>query len=131
MLTEDYISFETSKLLKEKGYKGSFDGYYNDAGCVVDRPNALLKEPEYHYYGRVSLYMAMKWLREVHHYIIEIHYGNVGSPREPKMQWWWELENIQGEFLDGNITDGNATYEEAVEAAINHALEYELPPVNK
>jgi hypothetical protein len=59
----------------------------------------------------------------IHHHIIEIHYGNVGSPCEPKIQWWWELENEQGEFLDGNITDGNATYEEACNAAIKAYLE--------
>lgn len=28
MITEDYVSFETAKLLKEKGYKGSFNSYY-------------------------------------------------------------------------------------------------------
>ncbi len=70
-ITEDYVSFETTKLLKEKGYKGSFDGYYNDAGYVVNRPNFFLKESEYQYYERVSLQMAMKWLREVHKLYIE------------------------------------------------------------
>lgn len=122
-ITEDYVSFETAKLLKEKGYKGSFNGYYNDAGCIVNRPSAVLRGPEYHYYERISLYTAIKWLREVHKLHIIIHYGDVGYPEEPQMQYWFEVVNAKGQYCDCNIVDGNTSYEDASEAAIKYCLE--------
>jgi len=126
-ITEDYCSYEVAKLLKGKRFDWECISYYID-----DEPDDI----KYSFCGETNSIwesrccsapthqMAMKWLREIHQYIIEIHYGDVGSPKEPKIQWWWELENKQGEFLDGNITDGNTTYEEACEAAIKYCLEH-------
>ena len=114
MITEDYVSFETAKLLKEKGYKGSFDSYYNDAGCVVDKPNFFLKVPEYQYYERVSLQMAMKWLREVHNLLIVIDKG--------ENFYAWQLEdNENGDYI-GEVVGECSSYEEACEAAIEYCL---------
>ena len=123
-ITEDYVSFEVAKLLKEKGF---------DEPCLMcyTSDKKLGNYGHYNSYKNSDVFsltaptiqMAMRWLREVHKYIIEIHYGNVGSSIEPKIQWWWELENKQGEFLDGNIIDGNTTYEQACEAAIKYCLE--------
>ena len=72
MITEDYVSFETAKLLKEKGfdeachayYDGGHrhllkfvqNGLYNNAGVVAN--SGICVGP--------TLQMAMKWLREVH-----------------------------------------------------------------
>jgi len=119
MITEDYVSFETAKLLKEKGYKGSFNGYYNNAGCVVDKPNTLLKEPEYQYYERVSLYMAMKWLREGHHIHIlpQISDPSQVNPKYYIVIWTTGLKR------ESYILELFNSYEEAVEEGIKYCLE--------
>ena len=119
MITEDYVSFEVAKLLKEKGYKGSFNGYYNNAGCVVDKPNTILKEPEYQYYERVSLYMAMKWLREVHHFHIIPEISDVSrlNPQYYVVIW---LTTSKRESYILELFD---SYEEACEEAIKYCLE--------
>jgi hypothetical protein len=119
MITEDYVSFPISKLLKEKGYKGSFNGYYNNAGCVVDKPNTLLKEPEYQYYERVSLYMAMKWLREDHHIHIlpQISDPSQVNPKYYIVIWTTGLKR------ESYILELFNSYEEAVEEGIKYCLE--------
>lgn len=81
-ITEDYVSFETAKLLKEKGFKGySIFTIYDENAA-----NAYFKElEEKHlphcsddpklkefYYTKPTLQMAMKWLRDVHHLFIWI-----------------------------------------------------------
>ena len=126
MIQEDYVSFEVAKLLKEKGFDEKCRSYYFGSSGRYSRCALEIKTNDFRdgEILRPTHQMACKWLREVHHYIIEIHYGNVGSPiePEPEIQWWWELENKQGEFLEGNITDGNTTYEEACEAACLYVL---------
>lgn len=92
MITEDYVSFETAKLLKEKGfvahtehnmwyvvedfstgchwnsctYKvGSITREYDKKCCIV----------------MPTLQMAMKWLREVHNlHIIALPYAPIDRP---------------------------------------------------
>lgn len=50
MITEDYVSFETAKLLKEKGFDVD--------ECEVHY------DPEDHTQYDITLQMAIKWLRE-------------------------------------------------------------------
>lgn len=121
VIQERFCSFTIAKLLKEKGFVEDCRDCYDWRGNFhlnTSSSNGSVKK-----IAAPTLQMAMEWLREQHNIFIEIRYGDVGSPREPEIQWWWELENKQGEFLDGNIADGNTTYEEASEAAIKYCLE--------
>ena len=74
MITEDYVSFEIAKLLKEKGFdEPTTKSYYTEGfenpmkfshdllPCI--RPDEFLCP---------TLQMAMKWLREVYNINIEI-----------------------------------------------------------
>ena len=120
MITEDYVNPETAKLLKGKGYKGPFDGYYNDAGCVVDRPNVLLKEPKYQYYERVSLYMAMKWLRETHNIFIAINIVSHTTVTMEQKYYFFKLYRNR-KLYNFPLNDSVKlyfSYEEACESAI-------------
>lgn len=67
MIEEDYVSFETAKLLKEKGFDkdwvdGSIEKYLNGTEG----------------YSLPTLAIAMKWLREVHKIFICIIPSEVG-----------------------------------------------------
>ena len=124
MITEDYVSFEVAKLLKEKGFDEECVGYYVD-----DNPNEIFHS----YCGETNStwesrccscpthQMAMKWLREVH----DIHI----VPRKDFFNGTYT-----GMVYDGrreNVFDkddyialvGYEIYEEAVEAAIKYTLE--------
>jgi hypothetical protein len=72
MITEDYVSFNIAKLLKEKGFD-EYCGYYSSDGeywgyCTYNHKGK-------DYISAPTLQMAMKWLREVHHITIGITFS--------------------------------------------------------
>lgn len=131
MIKEDYISFETAKLLKEKGFeceKNSTTAMYNELGVFL--PLSTAAEELYRDYNDFDEYdyiaptfqMAMKWLREVHGLQCDIGYDD--------LDWFWNIISIDKtvsiEDRPKLIKDGLAgykTYEEACEAAIKYCLE--------
>ncbi len=122
-ITEDYVSFETAKLLKEKGFDNECSGYYNQER-VLQRLSACsikdtLRSPFYFDCIPAPTHqMAMKWLREVHNVFISIIYekdevfiANVKSP-------------VSGiDCLVDNKHNCWFKYEEAAEEAIKFCLE--------
>ena len=128
MITEDYVSFETAKLLKEKGFDEPCECFYdtehNDISIVngwMDTSNSLLEEREFLCYSAPTLQMAMKWLREVHGIFIAINNDD--------LDFNWQCYDLinRDSTLDPNILSesyaGYKTYEEAVEAALKYILE--------
>jgi hypothetical protein len=66
MITEDYVSFETAKLLKEKGFDGGCRARYGTAGSF-SYERFEIEESDREMYNAIlapTLQMAMKWLRE-------------------------------------------------------------------
>ena len=127
MINEDYVGFETAKLLKEKGFKSDdchtaydengqffwYGDYSKDRKGVVDAP---------------TLQMAMKWLRETYkiHFCLEpeLYQGRIiydvridKQAKNHKFLFDGELEVI--DYQESN----NLTYEQACEAAIKYCLE--------
>ena len=77
MITEDYVSFETAKLLKEKGFNEKVYGYYSVKSDNDDTPQF---GPLYNHNQSIqmisapTLQMAIKWLNEVHHILVVSDY---------------------------------------------------------
>ena len=116
---EDYVSFETAKLLKDKGFSLPSTNFEDWVFCMYDE-NGDIQWGCYHpdYYCRVTLQMAMKWLREVHH----IHIGI--NPISEK--GYNAIIYDVADFDDyGIISDTESFFhvEEACEAAIMYCLE--------
>lgn len=119
-IQEDYVSFETAKLLKEKGFDEECYTCY-----VIDEIQ------HYDYKSRNSelitgiisaptLQMAMKWLREIHNRYVEICMDKAHNFKDivfrptiydNDLDCLWESDNF-------------STYEQACEAAIKHCLEH-------
>lgn len=119
MITEDYISLETAKLLKEKGFDWEVHRSYlvND-NCFV--PADVNDLPDRKDVIRIpTLQMAMKWLREEKHIPIEIlwHYDSNSDVEE-----WYFIHHAELRILPNDI-EYYETYEEAAEAAIKYCLE--------
>ena len=84
MIKEDYVRFETAKLLKEKGFDEYCHKIYEEDGTLFgngdylknsDSDIKLIDDEDYdsHVFITAStLQMAMKWLREVHNIFISI-----------------------------------------------------------
>ena len=108
-ISEDYVSFEVAKLLKDKGFNEPTIGTYNIESknpILVERPiraihcEAIISAP--------TLQMAMKWLREVHDIKIMIR---------PYVDGTYSYEILNG-FWYVNFD----SYEDAAEAAIKYCL---------
>lgn len=141
MITEDYVSFETAKLLKEKGFsEWCFKCYgvavlHNGADISFDEECELKDEGrgdeiEYVEGGRLynygcsnrdkdakvwaapTLWVAMKWLRKVN----KIDTWAEGHNGRYKGHIHSEQRGIEALFYENS-------YEEACEAAIKYCLE--------
>lgn len=121
-MTEDYVSFESAKLLKEKGFdekcRALYTVWFDEEveGPTEDRAENWNIEPRY--FSAPTLQMAMKWLREK--YSLEIYpYHNFNS------KWWYEIikcPNSVAEHECGKDEELD-TYEQACKAAIKYCLE--------
>lgn len=133
MIKEDYVSFETAKLLKEKDFNESCYTYYDDIGDSINRfhkgyhfnntsypwgvPYDLREAKKY--VVSPTLQMAMKWLREVHNIAINIGWGEIFVE---DYRWWCIILNQKSDEI---LRDSEyyKTYEEACESAIKYCLE--------
>ena len=122
MTTEDYVSYETVKLLKEKGFDAECKKYYNLKmltnlyyGCEYVRNKDLKDEDDC---IAPTLQMAMKWLREGHklHVDIDPSEGDWNPTVITLKDWTCAVK-----FGD-NIPIQDS-YEQACEAAIKYCLE--------
>ena len=143
MVTEVYVSFETAKLLKEKGFDYYPDGSYwlIDANNVmywvseigaydyVDVPTESFQRPK-NGYRLVTQAMAMKWLREKHGLFINLYpeFGDVeiawnpGDFEEDMIGYKITIIDLNyGELKYKTLIKHN--YEEACETAIRYCLE--------
>lgn len=131
MITEDYVSFETAKLLKEKGFDEPCECFYdtgnNDVSIVngwMDISNSELEEREFVCYSAPTLQMAMKWLREVHNIFIDI-VSRFSMNADKDVCFSYSCKKLIGTYKSCyEHSDGEWwNYEDACEAAIKYCLE--------
>ena len=115
-ITEDYVSFETAKLLVRKGFgfNAEYESYYTLGGVVIyfkDKTQDINIAP------RITLQMARKWLRKVHnlHIWVEPNHDKEGLYNAHVKVGWWS--NNWGGV-------GYNTYEKATEEAIKYCLKH-------
>jgi hypothetical protein len=145
MITEDYVSFETAKLLQEKGFDWEWSPFYSEQDRDEWFRNNNYNVPNKNYDANipfdseilnviaphVSFQMAMKWLREVYH----LHIISYPSPThyEKTNGYCFVIYDIKnGKYgtngckycygIDTNEPT-NYSYEEACEVAIKYCLE--------
>ena len=113
MITEDYVSFEIAKLLKEKGFEGVVQLHYNNLSGKIFSSNPITKNC----IKAPTIQMAMKWLREVHN--IDIFPWKIG-----KGIYSCAIFNSNtGQDLSSDKDFPSEKYEEAAVAAVKYCLE--------
>ena len=137
MITEDYVSFETAKLLKEKGFDWCESPFYSEQDRDEWRQNNSYTVPNKEYdpdlpfdsetltlvAPHVSIQMAMKWLIEVHKLFIFI---STWLMHENSVQYYFEIREIKTsdfETLYDYTSEELNSPEKACEAAIKYCLE--------
>ena len=137
MITEDYVSFETAKLLKEKGFDCCCKVWYSEytspygaekyISIEFDSHNKFNENYEF-ICPAPTLQMAMKWLREVHKLGVfpTTYYREIN--RNAKHDYGSTivmLDTYEVIGNDKNIEDYTfeaETYEETAEKAIMYCL---------
>ena len=120
MITEDYVSYETAKLLKEKGFDVYVRSYYekneyktkeefNENSALWNWNISSFR------YSAPTLQMAMKWLREVHNIAIETEWEHL---------WYAYVKPMTSKPSEEDYYQCKSSkYEEACESAVRYCLE--------
>ena len=130
MIKEDYVSFETAKLLKEKGFQAKCTAcYHSDPSHTFKLISGRINycNPRFSKckmippYNAPTLQMAMKWLREIYGLYIVIR----PYVTEEGTFSLFDIKSIKEKGIVVNLKTktGFTTYEEACEAAIKYCLE--------
>ena len=123
-MKETYVTYETSKLLKEKGfdwavmacYQNSEFRYVNLWNWNKFNASTLCSAP--------TQQMALRWLREEKNLNIDVSWDNV-------LNWFFQVvsltETVQLDYEEPRVfhssnETGFKTYEDGVEAALQYVL---------
>ena len=121
-MKEAYCSYKISKLLREKGFNERIFEFYEGDKIKYARNGEgfRLSELPGIYYPHITHQMAMAWLRKKGIYIT-IVYGDY--PTKKKVFWTPQIDSLEGFELPDNFYQEYDLYEDAVEAALEYALE--------
>lgn len=123
MVTEDYVSFETAKLMHDKGFNlAEFHGrwaidYDNVPDTEEEDPEGKIIVAEWQY-PLITIQMAMKWLRKKYNIHVEPRY----FPTPNIYRYVIIRSKATFENIDSHPQYFN-TNEEACEAGIRYVLE--------
>ena len=132
MITEDYVSFEIAKLLKEKGFDWETYAYWDLTTETRTQKIGIEPTPRnWNYKWKLfllplsapTLQMTMKWLRNQHN--LHIMVDCIGSKNYmPTIQFIYNSKDIKVESDKNKIGEnGFDSFEEACEGAIKYCLE--------
>ena len=129
MIQEAYVSFETAKLLKEKGFDENTLMVYMSYGdlCKCNRYDSIRNSnynditKNYFECTAPTLQMAMKWLIEEKNIFIVIEPHDYDYINEKSKSFSWSLW-IGGNYYECIESKDYPSYEEAIEAALKYCL---------
>ena len=125
-ITEDYVSFEAAKLLKEKGFDEPCRTYYQDEKFVDDVCTQYYQWNSKSPFGHISvptLQMAMKWLKIEHNILLFLLPAQENGKLVYLVEvWTWNEE--EGIYESTYAPMPRKEPEQACEAAIKYCLEH-------
>lgn len=116
-IEEAYVTFETAKLLKEKGFGECSTSYISEDGDIF--PTPLVKRKEH--YPAPTQQMAMRWLREEKE--IEIHIALSALNADKSREYQYDIFFTNERYMEPSfVKHGFPYYEDAVEEALKFCL---------
>lgn len=131
MITEDYVSLETAKLLKEKGFDEDIDLWYDENGYIFfqHKYNIICRDwrvrQNLEVYQCPTLQMAMRWLRETYHLYIQfvLNQDVIDEKSVIENYYHFNVSRLDRFANEGGDCKWYKSYKEACEAAIKYCLE--------
>lgn len=118
MIKEDYVSIETAKLLKEKGFNEDSWFHFDSDGDIVTRGYRLNRPNEIPAWTQQTV---MRWLNNTHQIFIQPDIVFNASPIAYRATIFCYGDNLKTQ--QDVTTDRYDSIEQAVEAAIKYCLE--------
>ena len=107
MIEEQFVSFETAKMLKEAGFEAECGFIVDDDGRKLYRPTQAL---------------VARWLREVHRISVDAAFM---APSTNIDVWQYFIGKMDDMIWPGDFETSErtyATYEQALESALQEAI---------
>ena len=127
MTEEDYVLFDTARLLYEKGFRQELPKRYDPQGRQYTYyPNITVIPRGEEYWPCPTHQMAARWLRDKHHLHIQVypayHTGWSGADVTTAFDGWafrvTDIDTVESEDIESH----DITAEGAMEAAIRYCL---------
>lgn len=116
-MTDDYVSLETARLLKEAGFDWKCEWFFTEKE-LLGHSSISKNHNEIHEYGgcsRPTLSLAAKWLRKENNIYVEVI--------RKFTCWKFSLINLNPVCIIKLTAGSFNTYEEALEKGLKEALE--------
>lgn len=120
MITEDYVSYEVAKLLKQKGFDVYTSTRYDYDGGFHFHGDYLIGDSDI---SAPTHQMAMKWLREVHKVVIVIDAYHADHWEGYIDCFEISIYSHASTMIVPNEIAHHTEYTDAVEAALKYSLE--------
>ena len=124
MIEEQFVSFETAKMLKEAGFEANLKTRYveeeKDEWAFWE---SGVKRSDYNYFDDTiacpTQALAARWLREVHSIMVIPFFD------DDMEQWYYVIDGVTKESGIECVQSASDydSYEEAIEAGLKHSLE--------
>jgi hypothetical protein len=126
MNKEQYVTFEVSKLLKNKGFDWPCTHYYDDDGTMHKARDYVIQNDEDEDDNDECLcptqQMAMRWVWEEKGLNINAIYGDY--PSQKRSFWMPQIDSLEGTYgtEDGDFFREYDSREDCIEAALEYVL---------
>lgn len=121
MIKEQFVSFDTAKMLKEAGFDVPCTSQYTEGKSIWNVGYPYNFNQDEFGYSRPTQALAARWLREVHHLNV---YACFDYEKFDERKWFFTREHTMvndDSAVYCSITNYNS-YEEALEAGLQEAI---------
>ena len=121
MMEEQFVSFDTAKLLKEAGFDVPTSTHYSNSGEVwqSSAPEDYNDDKSCKACSRPTQALAAKWLREVHK--LHVFAKRIYEYALDKFSWGYYIQSSNYEYCK-NFEIGFDSYEQAIEEGLRGAI---------
>ena len=127
MIEEQFVSFDTARMLKEAGFEANLKTMYveeeKDEWAFWD---SGAKRSDYNYFDDTiacpTQALAARWLREKHRIVVDVTFI---PPSVDGDEWQYFIGEMDDMVWEGDFESSDrkySTYEEALEAGLQEAI---------
>ena len=123
MIGEQFVSFDTAKLLKEAGFDVPCTSQYTEGKCIWNVGYPYNFNQDEFGYSRPTQALAARWLREVHHLNVYACFDYVCFD-DGERKWFFMRENTMINDYTSVYSSiiSYDSYEQALEAGLQEAI---------